>query len=120
MSTAKYTVFFTYASQPHWWTRLLRPGFSHVYMVEFLPQGCIVINPNISSLEIKYYLTGENLPDNLQQLAVPVDIKTNIDHCKKQPVFFRLFSCVEVVKSILGIRNRLIITPNQLYKHIKP
>ena len=114
-----YTVYFTYASRPYWWSRFLKPGFSHVYLVEFMPQGCIVINPNITSLEITYYMTGENLPDNLQQLAVPVDIKTNIDHCTKQPVFFRLFSCVEVVKSILGITKRSIVTPYQLYKYIK-
>ena len=113
-----YTVYFTYASRPHWWTRLLKPGFSHIYLVEYLPQGCIVINPNISSLEIKYYLTGENLPDNLYQLAIPVDIKTDIDLCKKQPIFPRLFTCVEVIKSILGITKRSIITPYQLYKYI--
>jgi len=113
----KYILHFTYASEPFWWVRFLRKGFSHCYLIEFLPKGCIVINPNLTSLEVNYYKQGENLPDNLQQPAIAIDITDTLNTDKTQPVFFRAFTCVEVIKSVLGIQNRRIITPYQLYKY---
>lgn len=38
---------------------------------------------------------------------------------KVNDVFFGVISCVSVVKRVLGIRKRSIITPNQLYRYIK-
>ena len=74
----------------------------------------------MTSLEITYFKHEQrNLPDFLTKtsLVVPIYIKAKND--KTQRVFFRAFTCVEVIKSVLGIHNRLILTPYQLYKHIK-
>lgn len=38
---------------------------------------------------------------------------------EKNDVFFGFISCVSVVKRVLGIRKRSIVTPNQLCRYLK-
>ena len=45
-------------------------------------------------------------------------VEANIDQPAK-PAPWRLFSCVEAVKRVLGIHKRFMITPWHLYRYLK-
>lgn len=108
-------VCFTYADRKHWWTNFLKPGFSHVYVLIPVKDGHILVSPNFGNIQVEYLLIGQKLSKNLRKPFISVNFCTDVN---LKVSWFRPFSCVEVVKRILGIDQALIFTPYQLYRYV--
>lgn len=102
----------------HWLAPLLKKGFSHVAVV--LPVGdyWVVIDPHMGTPEVSIP-TGTTYDiaafyRDAGWLVVEVEVR-------ELEAFGPLMinNCVGMVKKFLGIRKPLIITPYQLYKHLK-
>lgn len=100
--------------------RLLRPGFRHCYVILHDGKTWMSIDPlsHVIEVENHHHLDGDfNLPNWLCSqgfIVVPAPITRGLTRCA--PIM--LFTCVEASKRILGIHNRWILTPFQLYKHL--
>ena len=99
------------------WLKILRPGFRHCYMVLHDGEHWITYDPLSSYTDI----TVHHLPPDfdlphwmIERTLVPA----NMTRIPKQAPWM-LFTCVEAVKRVLGIHNRFIITPWQLYRHLR-
>lgn len=98
------------------WSRRLKKGFGHVYTVRDAGDKWVVIQPRLAFLDV-YVMCKHEYPhirtitgDKPSIIEITSEIKEkNLSGCG-------LLSCVEVVKSALGIKHRSTITPYQLYK----
>ncbi len=103
------------------WLRLLKPGFRHCYILLNDGERWTSIDPlsHITEISVHHHVPADfDLPGWLSSrgnrvIAAPLrrDIK------RAAPIM--LFTCVEAVKRVLGIHRRGIVTPWQLYRHLK-
>lgn len=104
-----------------WYMRFLYKPMSHVYAMKKSPGGnfWIIVNHAISGTRIMMESITEYPHPRVYAgiNAVILKIETHIDN-KKQQSWLCFFSCVDVVKSLLGIKNALVFTPYQLYKYL--
>ena len=102
-----------------WWLRALKKGFRHCFVIARNANHWLAIDPLSPHLEITILPIpqGFDLPGWLAQNGVTLS-RANIrrDQHKSAPLF--LCSCVEVIKRFLGIHNRSIVTPHQLYQFL--
>ena len=104
-----------------WWLRLLKPGFRHCYILAQVGQNYwLELNPasNFFFFTVHRFGSGYDYLAALENNGcriVPAEVEM-VPH-RPLPLFF--FNCVEFVKHALGINNRLIITPYQLWKYLK-
>jgi hypothetical protein len=109
-----FVVFCPYS--PLWYLKCLR-GFRHCFAALVRGTRMVVINPMESRLEIieaDLYCDAEALLRSMAPGATVV--RTRV----REPAgySFGIFSCVEVVKKVLGIKDWLIVTPSQLYRKL--
>lgn len=100
-----------------WW---LHREFQHVHLLRDNRDFCLMINSMAHVMAVKEY--PNTLEDILQQeiLQNPTAILQRIIHygaCYK-PSNIEILTCVSVAKRVLGIRNRWVLTPRQLYKEL--
>lgn len=103
-----------------WWLRWLRPGFRHCFAAVDDGAQWLTIDPLLHRLEIRasglpsaFDLAAEYRRMNLIVLVIgppPVVLRT---------APFGIFSCVETVKRVLGLRARWVFTPWQLYRFLE-
>lgn len=106
---SKHYVIFTDDSG-HWWSRFLKPGIRHCYVVKPDRDRLLVLCR--STMEYEAYTT--KLED--------IDKNGIIISCKAKPARRWLLcvnTCVGYTKQILGINKPFIWTPYQLYKYLK-
>ena len=115
---SKALVVFTDAPRP-WLARCFKPGFRHCFVLVdkgscWLLQDPLAHHTDISVLaaapehEIAaFYLS-------LGYRVVPASVRFAV----RQPLPPALFTCVEAVKRVLGLRAWWIVTPWQLFKHL--
>ena len=120
--TVEYFVVFKKTELKHWIFRFLDSEIQHVYAMRKSEgeQFWIIIDPLRSHTQVKMVLvddyphprcyTGED--------AVIVPVKSTID-AKTNRWTLCMFNCVEVVKSLIGIRSFWTFTPYQLFKLLK-
>lgn len=106
-----------------WWLRILKEGFRHCYMLLKLrdDMGWLELNPYSNQLVIKFY-DVEDSSDYILQLQKDQNLKIcsiDITYAPLKCAPLNFFSCVEMVKRVLGIHSFFTITPYQLYKKIK-
>lgn len=104
-----------------WWLRLLRPGFRHCYILVPLSDGqWLELNPasNFFYFTIHRFGKGYDYLNSLSENGCAV-VSARVKIVPSRPLPLFLFNCVEFVKHALGINNRRIITPYQLYKYLK-
>lgn len=117
----EYYIVFTASKHNNWMVRLQKAPFQHVYAVKksLGQQFWIVINPLSSYTSVNIHPVSEY--PTIRSLVdcgdIVVKVKAFID--SKDRYTLCVFNCVEVVKSLLGIRNFWLFTPYQLYKHLK-
>ena len=101
------------------WLPFLKSNFSHVIAVKEEQEGWIMLNPCRERTEITYkrkhdypsaYCFGGESDTILR-----VQVQTQRGHTRGR---FTFVSCVEVIKSTLGI-SAAVYTPYQLYRYIK-
>lgn len=100
------------------WLRFLKPGYRHCYALLFDGQNWVTVDPMSHGMDVHVQdIPAEfNMPLWLKTRGVTV-VPASIERIAKQAPF-SMFSCVEAVKRVLGIQNRWIVTPWQLYRHL--
>ncbi|MEC7701237.1 MAG: hypothetical protein VX740_03575 [Pseudomonadota bacterium] len=103
-----------------WFLKFLRPGFRHCFIVLNDGRRWLSIDPMAHYTEV----ISHDLPATYnvinwieQQNCLAVEVAIEKPPKKVQPPM--LFTCVEMVKRMIGLRAFGVITPWQLYKAIK-
>ena len=99
-----------------WWMRLLKKGFCHCCVVLGNGYEWILIDTLshftdiivLKNVDIKKALTNQGY-----QLIRTTPVIPNVSRAILMP-----FTCVEAAKRFLGIKNRFILTPYQLFKFL--
>jgi len=116
-----YYIVFEKTKCVHWLTRFLDSQIQHCYAVGKSSGGRFwkVIEPGVNNLAVSLKSVSQypSIRDIAGDEAVIVRVKTELKQTKPQ-IRFCLRSCVEVVKSLLGIQRAFIITPRQLYIYL--
>lgn len=103
----------------HWFQRFMKKGFYHCYAFKESPGGqfLIIVEPMRSHVDVdivpnnKVNLAKMTNCNKLVRVIVKYDLSKDRGH-------FCRFNCVEVVKSLLGIKSFWTFTPYQLYKRL--
>ncbi len=116
----EYYIVFTSSKHNNWMVRWQSKPFQHVYAVKKSPGGHFWIkvdaaasHTNIDLLPVSEYPHVRMLTD---EYDVILPVKAVIEARDRWTLC--VFNCVEVVKSLLGIRAFWVFTPRQLYKYI--
>ena len=102
-----------------WWLRFLKKGFKHCFVVLSNQENLVVIDPLRNRTEICVMSTFplERLQILLEANGY-ITVRTQVRHHSDNAVSLGIFSCVEMVKRLLGIHKASIITPYRLYKFL--
>ena len=98
-------------------TRWLEPGFRHCYaMTNEMNHFWIVVDPassftNVYPVMYELYPTPQHFDPEATEF---VRYRGTIKKRMRAPV--GVYSCVEIVKSLIGVSHPWIITPHQLYR----
>jgi hypothetical protein len=101
------------------WLRWLRAGFRHCFVAVDDGVEWLTVDPLLHRLEVR--ATG--LPSDFDLAAEYRRMGLTVAEISPAAVPLRraplgLFTCVEAVKRILGIRARCVVTPWQLYRFV--
>ena len=102
-----------------WWLRFLKKGFKHCFVVLSNEDNLVVIDPLRNRTEI---CVMSAFPLDRMQILLEangyITVRTRINHNMNNAVSLGIFSCVEMVKRLLGIHKASILTPYRLYKFL--
>ena len=113
-------VIFTGSQKRNFILNNLDKCFKHVFLVKKSEGGTmwLILNPQGGNITFDAYPVS--LAPNIRDLYPDeVIIKTRSKTQKDIPLRIWHINCVEVVKRALGVKNWRIITPYQLFKHLK-
>lgn len=103
-----------------WWLRLLHPGFRHCFVLVEAAEGWICVNPLAHHTRVELWPAVE-LEHLLSWLGEQGDLTAVVAAAvppPRRPAPIGLFSCVEAVKRIVGLHERWVVTPRQLYRRL--
>jgi hypothetical protein len=101
------------------WLRFLRPPFRHCFVILKGPQAWISVDPLIRGIEVKGHSLRAypNLPQMLKDQGLVV-VKTQTFTKPSYPCSWGMFSCVSLVKRVLGLSAPGVLTPYRLYRRL--
>lgn len=101
------------------WLRVLRPGFRHCFVLLHDGSDWLSVDPMLHYTDVQIHRAppGFDLPRWLESRGQIV-VSATIHRGLLRPAPWSLFSCVEAVKRVLGLRAPLVFTPWQLYRHL--
>lgn len=118
--TQEYWVVFTDSTAGNWMVRMLKAPFQHVYAIKKSEGGYfwIEINPRCAATDITTHLVSDY--PHIRMLVKPDDVVLHVKCVIKEQERWTLciINCVEVVKSLMGIRSFWTFTPWQLYRYL--
>ena len=99
--------------------KYLRPGFRHCFVILRTPERWISIDPlaHMTHVGIHTVPQGPELPEVLREHGLTV-IETSLRDAPLATAPPMLWTCVEMVKRILGVQAWHVVTPWQLYKYL--
>ena len=97
-------------AQHHWVKHFIDKEIGHCYIIEPYNGNWLVINKNHVELEI---FMLDDISDIIRGKRA-----LEVTRSGRKPRLM-IDTCVGFVKQYLGISNPLIITPKQLYKHLR-
>ncbi|MGN0929529.1 MAG: hypothetical protein ACI4N3_02720 [Alphaproteobacteria bacterium] len=101
-----------------WYLKFLHVGFKHCFLILEDNGYFFIVDPLSSKIELmSFHILGDRLIKELENYDMKV-VKTSINENVSPSWKFGIFTCVEVVKRILGISSVRVITPYQLYKYL--
>lgn len=116
----EYYVVFTSSKADNWMVRHIDAPFQHVYAVKKTEGGFfwVKINPMSAYTEVTTYPVSEypHIRNLIEDDAVVLPVRSVIKQGERHTLC--VINCVEVVKSLLGIRSFWTFTPWQLYKYL--
>ncbi len=103
----------------YWWTPWLKEGFTHCYAVRYTMAGWLYYNQGIGYADIDMLLNRSTNPYKIEPEATRiVRVRTWRKPRMRVPQILQAQTCVEGVKSLLGVRSFMTWTPWQFYKHL--
>jgi hypothetical protein len=102
------------------WLRLLRRGFRHCFVVLHDGTHWMTVDPMLHHMDVhvhQHVAPDFDLPRWFASRGSCV-VPAKLDRRRTRPAPWRPFTCVEAVKRILGVHDRFIATPWQLYRHL--
>jgi hypothetical protein len=101
------------------WLRFLRKGFRHCFVLLNDGHHWVSVDPlsSYTDILVHHVPADFDFPAWMKKRGYQVVKAKPARPLKSSPI--GIFSCVEAVKRILGIQNRFIITPWQLYRNLK-
>jgi hypothetical protein len=113
-------VIFTDGTRP-WWLRLLRPGFRHVLIALARPGHWVIVNPlsHRATVDLVPGEDGAALAAWFRAQGHTV-VETVTRRPPRREAPWAPFTCVEVVKRLLGLHARWVLTPHALYQALQP
>ena len=101
------------------WLRLLKPGFRHCFLALNDGRHWLTLDPlaTYTELAVQPVPAGMDLAGWYRTRGLTV-IEAPLVRGHRRPAPFGPFSCVEAIKRTLGIHDRWLITPFQLYRHL--
>ena len=111
-------VFFT-DNTDLWWLRWLKSGFRHCCLVICREDSLILVDPLSHQLVLDVCVAVDEASfrrwlTSCGMVYVAVEVRDSAQRVAP----LGLLTCVEVIKRILGIRRRRLITPWQLYRFL--
>lgn len=102
------------------WLRILKKGFRHCFVAIDHSGYWVVINPlsNRTDVTVISRASGSDLIGHFLSLGFRV-VETKTTDPGNRPSPWRLFTCVEAVIRVLGLRAPCVFTPWGLYKNLK-
>jgi hypothetical protein len=103
------------------WLRRLRKGFRHCFiLIQDDEDAWIVYDPlsNISVLSVLHNASVDQITTWYHDCGLRVS-RTFIRRNPPPTFLLRPFTCVEAVKRVLGLHDRWIVTPWQLYRYLE-
>jgi len=103
------------------WLRFLKPGFRHCYVLLNDGERWTSIDPlsHVTEVSVHHHVPADfDLPGWLESRGNRV-VKAPMRRDITKAAPFMLFTCVEAVKRVIGVHSRGIVTPWQLYRHLK-
>lgn len=119
MSTQNYQYWVVFSGQADMaWLRILKPGFRHCAILVNDGERWMSLDPLSNYMDVTTHDVPIefNMPLWMEDRGHKVIKAENARPAKAAP--WGVFTCVEAVKRVLGIHNRFIITPWQLYRHL--
>lgn len=121
-------VLFYDSGAKHWWNRFLKKGFTHCSLVTFDGYEYTLVSHSTGynyhqALPLPHHTPPHVVREHLSD-AWGIKGMTMIKVCciisneYRVSMPISMDTCVEDSKKYLGIGNRLILTPHQLYKHL--
>lgn len=100
------------------WLWLLRPGFRHCFVLVAREGGAVLIDPLSDRLTVETFpgLTLEHAAERWREAGFTV-VETVVRD-PGTPAPWAPLTCVEAVKRVLGIHDRAILTPRQLFRRL--
>jgi len=99
------------------WLKLLKRGFRHCFVILGNGENWIAIEATLSRTYINL-ITDQNYPDFLRKRGFTVIRSKIYPYFVSKMPKFAIFSCVELVKSVLGINSSKLQTPYSLYRFL--
>lgn len=113
-------VVFLNGSFRHWWTPWLKDGFTHCYAIRWTPIGWLYLNQGVGYTEVDMIFNETTDPYKISPEASHiVRVRSWRKPALRVPQVLQAHTCVESVKSVLGIGKWTTWTPYQLYKLLK-
>lgn len=121
-SLGKFYLVYQQKENFHWWGRLLKRGYKHVFAVHF--DGLFWIKTDFllgwTDISVLCYDYKDSIHDITEGQEVVIQY---VERWRKPryrvPFLFAPWTCVEAMKSLLGIRAWWVLTPYQLYKYLR-
>jgi hypothetical protein len=116
-------VAFVDAERPRW-LRLLAKGFRHCFALVRSSGRWVVINPMshwtdvVALAETADGASADEMVRALEERGLAA-VACTVEEPARRAVPFAPFTCVEVVKRILGITEPLVLTPWQLFRFLE-
>ena len=114
--------YFVYEDKPEgmWWQKLLKKGYKHVFAVHF--DGLFWVKMDFTIGYMDYSVLPFDYRDTIKDVLKGRDMTYQYVEAWRQPryrvrLLFAPWTCVELMKSLLGIRAWYVMTPYQLYKY---
>lgn len=103
------------------WLKILKPGFRHCFVLLNDGERWLSMEPLLNHMELKIH---HNVPADFDlprwfQMRGQTVVRGHVDHSHTKCAPWMLFTCVEAVKRVLGLHERFVITPWQLYRRLK-
>ena len=100
-----------------WWLRWLRRGFRHCFLVLDEGDGCLLVDPLAQQTELTRVrgVGLDHVAGWCRRRGFRV-VPCRVCRAPRRALGWRPFSCVEVVKRILGLQLPWVLTPFQLYR----